>query len=398
VVAGDSPDREFTAQVVSALKALYDFPALFRHPLGKVLAPLPMSAERRGGFLRTSLMEAIAGVSAEGHTPASAAPLRQQRALRLRYVEGRTVAEVARGLAVSERQAHRDIRHGERCVASILWARRPSAGSQAAERQRLLGDALAEEVERLPLSPASLPLQSVLDEAVETLAPLLAQESTVLQVDLPPGTAVRSDAVALPQCVVAMLSYAIQCGGPIAVTAERQGAATCLRAQCRGDRDADPDALGQLLSTARTLAEAIGATLSVRHVEGKKQLRLSMPSAVPRPLLVVDDNAGLLDLFERYLSLTDLYVVRASDPEEGYRLACEAAPAAVVLDILMPGGDGWSLLRRLKQNALTAAVPVIVCSVFNDPLLAQALGAAAFVAKPVSQTGLLGALAALHLT
>jgi len=398
VAVGDGPDREFTAQVVSALKSLYDFPSLFRHPLGRLLAPEAVSAERRGAFLRTALIEAIGAVSAESPVPPGAGQPRQQRALRLRYVEGRTVAEVARALAVSQRQAHRDIRQGELGVAAVLWARRSRIASQDAAADPNSRHALAEEVERLPLSAASLPLQDVLDEAVDTVEPLLARERVDLRVAAVPDLTVRSDPVALRQCLVATLSYAVQCGGPAAVSAERQGDSVYLHADCAGGADSESSAMGQLLSTARALAEAIGAGLSVRRADGRTHLCLAIPMAVPRPVLVVDDNAGLLDLFERYLSLSDFCVVRATDPEEGVRLACQSPPAAIVLDILMPGGDGWSLLRRLKQHPATAHVPVVVCSVFSDPQLAQALGAAAFIAKPVSQAGLLEALQALHLT
>ena len=74
---------------------------------------------------------------------------------------------------------------------------------------------------------------------------------------------------------------------------------------------------------------------------------------------------------------------------DGLRLARHLRPLAIVLDLMMPGQDGWEILQNLKADAATADIPVIVCSVLAQESLAQALGADAYLRKPVSREQLL---------
>ena len=58
-------------------------------------------------------------------------------------------------------------------------------------------------------------------------------------------------------------------------------------------------------------------------------------------------------------------------------------PDVIVLDVLMPGMDGWAVLRSLKADPLTAAIPVVVVSMLEDRDVGFALGAADYLTKPV---------------
>jgi len=90
-------------------------------------------------------------------------------------------------------------------------------------------------------------------------------------------------------------------------------------------------------------------------------------------VLVIEDSAAAVELYRRYLEPLGDWTV-------------------VGLDLLIPGTDGWTILNLLHAGEDTADIPVIVCSVFHDALLAEALGAKAHLRKPVSQTELLAAL------
>ena len=99
------------------------------------------------------------------------------------------------------------------------------------------------------------------------------------------------------------------------------------------------------------------------------------------------------ELYRRYLEpLGEWTVVPADDPRQAYELARATQPAVVLLDLLMPGTDGWTILNLLHASDDTKDIPVIVCSVFHDALLAEALGAKAHLRKPVSQSELLSAV------
>lgn len=61
----------------------------------------------------------------------------------------------------------------------------------------------------------------------------------------------------------------------------------------------------------------------------------------------------------------------------------------------MPSQDGWEILEALQKDPVTRGIPVIVCSVLEDPQLARSLGARAYLQKPVSQSELLSTLESL---
>lgn len=111
-----------------------------------------------------------------------------------------------------------------------------------------------------------------------------------------------------------------------------------------------------------------------------------------RTLLVIDDSEGLAELFRRYLTGEDYRLVGAQDVIQGLRLAEEHSPDVIVLDVMMPQQDGWEVLQLLRNRQRTRYIPVLVCSVIDDPELAFSLGAAEFLAKPVKREQLLTAL------
>ena len=87
--------------------------------------------------------------------------------------------------------------------------------------------------------------------------------------------------------------------------------------------------------------------------------------------------------------------VVAADAMQAVMFTVRSAPAAVVLDIQMPAGSGVHVLRKLRSNARTAAVPVVVLTGSTDPGLpaeVRALGAAAFLTKPLDPDALRDAL------
>jgi CheY-like chemotaxis protein len=87
--------------------------------------------------------------------------------------------------------------------------------------------------------------------------------------------------------------------------------------------------------------------------------------------------------------------VTARDGESGLEAVRRERPAAVLLDIRLPGIDGWTVLRALKSDPGTANIPVIVISIVDERSRGTALGAAGYLVKPVSRDELLAALSAV---
>jgi len=112
-----------------------------------------------------------------------------------------------------------------------------------------------------------------------------------------------------------------------------------------------------------------------------------------RTVVVIDDDRRSIDLLTVYAEAAGLRVVSAHDGRRGVELVKALQPAIVVLDILLPGLDGWQVLESLKADPATAAIPVVVVSILDERGRGLALGAADYLVKPVSREGVLDALA-----
>jgi CheY-like chemotaxis protein len=140
-----------------------------------------------------------------------------------------------------------------------------------------------------------------------------------------------------------------------------------------------------------------GSTFAVElPVDVPDQLRGSagpeaeVPSALAQPaspvgsaILVIDDEATARDLVQRALTREGYRVETAASGPEGLKLARQLKPAAITLDVMMPGMDGWVVLTTLKSDPITAEIPVIMMSVVDDKNLGFALGATDYLVKPV---------------
>ncbi|HET7854558.1 MAG TPA: response regulator [Candidatus Methylomirabilis sp.] len=121
-------------------------------------------------------------------------------------------------------------------------------------------------------------------------------------------------------------------------------------------------------------------------VSGEEELPRA-PALVPEgaPLvLVIDDDATVRDLMQRFLTREGFRMVPVKDGKEGLRLARELRPAVITLDVLMPGMDGWAVLTSLKADPATADIPVIMLTIVDDKNMGYALGAMDYLTKPIA--------------
>jgi CheY-like chemotaxis protein len=111
--------------------------------------------------------------------------------------------------------------------------------------------------------------------------------------------------------------------------------------------------------------------------------RSSSPASRPRVLLV-DDSKAHLDLYRSMLE--GLAVARTTTSGEKALAMAAAEPLdVVVLDVLMPGMDGWEVCRRLKENPATREIPIVMLTSLDAtdvPARARQLGASAVLMKP----------------
>jgi DNA-binding response OmpR family regulator len=108
-------------------------------------------------------------------------------------------------------------------------------------------------------------------------------------------------------------------------------------------------------------------------------------SRVRPTVLVADDDEDILQLLTFRLERSGYEVVQARDGDEALRLALDVLPALAVLDVMMPGLDGFEVTRALRRNAATSAMPVILLTAKaqeTDVTGGMAAGADDYVRKP----------------
>jgi len=99
-------------------------------------------------------------------------------------------------------------------------------------------------------------------------------------------------------------------------------------------------------------------------------------------VLVIDDDPAVRDILSRVLVSEGLRCITAADGHDGLSKAFAHHPDLIILDVLMPKVDGWSVLSSLKANTRLSTIPVIMQSVKDDRDLGFMLGASEYLVKP----------------
>jgi two-component system alkaline phosphatase synthesis response regulator PhoP len=118
---------------------------------------------------------------------------------------------------------------------------------------------------------------------------------------------------------------------------------------------------------------------------------------VPR-LLVVEDNADIADLIRRYLERAGHEVEAVASGADALPRARAARPDVVILDVMLPGMDGWQVCQALRRDAETSHVPIIMLTARGeeaDRIRGLEIGADDYVTKPFSPKELVARVAAL---
>ncbi|MGJ5633622.1 ATP-binding protein [Nostoc sp. CALU 1950] len=166
------------------------------------------------------------------------------------------------------------------------------------------------------------------------------------------------------------------------------------------------------LPLSRKLAELIGGSISMKSQPGEGSTFTALiPIVYPNatelttvlqpiasveptrlPILVVEDHPETLFIYEKHLQQS-IYQLIATRTLAQARLALQKLrPAAIMLDILLEGQNGWTFLREIKGDEMTRNIPVLVITIIDNEKQALALGADGFLIKPVDRLPLLNKL------
>ena len=153
------------------------------------------------------------------------------------------------------------------------------------------------------------------------------------------------------------------------------------------------DAVQNAVELISTKSNENAGSVTKPHSATMEQLGLR--STTSKRILIIDDDRALLELAERLLNKEGYNAVCTDGPSSAAHLARVIMPDAILLDILMPEIDGWTVLKQLKQDPVTASIPVIILSVVDDRPRAIASGALGIITKPLQRAALLAMLEAL---
>jgi two-component system cell cycle response regulator len=114
-----------------------------------------------------------------------------------------------------------------------------------------------------------------------------------------------------------------------------------------------------------------------------------------KKILVIDDSADTRLLVSARLKKHQYDTVFAADALQAIAVARKTQPDAIVLDLGLPGGNGFIVLERLKANTMLSSIPVIILTADESPeseFKGLETGAAAFLHKPVQEEALITAV------
>jgi signal transduction histidine kinase/DNA-binding response OmpR family regulator len=295
------------------------------------------------------------------------------------------------------------------------------------------------EAGKMTLYLENFAVQGMLSDVVATITPLVEKNGNTLAVQAAHGLGtIRADLTKVRQTLFNLLSNAAKFTekGTITLEARREGGGRIIFTVRDTGIGMTPEQLGRMfqaftqadnsttrkyggtglgLVISRTFCRMMGGDITVESEYGKGTafhvwlpVEVAEPAetaaAAPEPaapagppdarpaVLVIDDDATARELMARTLGREGYQVLLAADGPGGLALARRERPRAIVLDIMMPGMDGWAVLTELKNDPELQAIPVILATQVEEKGLGFALGAQEYLVKPVEKNRLLAVL------
>ncbi|BAY29608.1 hybrid histidine kinase [Nostoc carneum NIES-2107] len=166
------------------------------------------------------------------------------------------------------------------------------------------------------------------------------------------------------------------------------------------------------LPLSRKLTELLGGSISVKSKLGKgSTFTASIPIIYPHgtefptlrqpiasleltrlPILAVEDHPETLFIYENHLQQSIYQLIATRTLAQARQVLQQVRPAAIMLDIMLEGQNGWTFLREIKGDETTRTIPVLVITIIDNEKQALALGANGFLIKPVDRLQLLNKL------
>jgi signal transduction histidine kinase/DNA-binding response OmpR family regulator len=302
------------------------------------------------------------------------------------------------------------------------------------------------EAGKMDLTLETVAIRPVVEEVLGTARPLAEQNNNALELDCPEGIgSVHADNMRLRQILLNLLSNACKFakGGTVRLTvarAEEAGQHWVDLAVSDTGIGMSEEQLGRLfqefsqadasttrqfggtglgLAISRRLCRLMGGDITVTSAPGEgSTFTVSLPAqpAALMPIveataaeagparspgsrgrvLVIDDDATARELIATHVAGEGFAVETAANGVDGLKTARRLAPAAIILDILLPDIDGWTVLAALKGEPALADIPVVIVTIVDEQRRGIALGAAGYLTKPIDRERLVEILSRLR--
>ncbi len=292
------------------------------------------------------------------------------------------------------------------------------------------------EAGRMDLYLERFELHQMLDEAVATVSPLVTKKKNRIETEFDDELGViRADLTKVRQALFNLLSNAAKFteDGTITLAAKREKRGDVdwilmsvtdtgigipenklehvfeefSQADDSTTRDYGGTGLG--LPISRRFCQMMGGDISVTSEAGRgSTFTIELPAQIDaleaaraasrseddqvapipkgvHPILIIDDDPDSRELLRRTFEADGFAVATAASGEEGLDLARSLHPAFITLDIMMPGMDGWAVLKELKADPELEHTPVAMISIVGDEDLGYSLGAVDHLVKPVDR-------------
>ena len=284
---------------------------------------------------------------------------------------------------------------------------------------------------KMELYITSFEIEDVVDVIKDISAPLVSKNDNAFQCNIQDGIgAMRQDETKLRQCLSNLLSNAAKFTEAGTVTLEvdaslekeiemvsfkvidtgegmsEEGVGKVFEVYTQAERStsAKHGGTGLGLPLSREMAQMMGGDITLTSELGVGSVfTLKLPRDCPQDehevsdsvlegidddeklVVLIDDDVTMHDLIKRTLNKIGLTLVGATDSEKGMQMVRETKPKLLLLDVLMPGRDGWSILRECKSDPELKDMPVIMVSQLNQDTLANSLGADDYITKPIDR-------------
>jgi len=371
------------------LAHLYDSTSLVQHRLLPLLLrrPLPDPVARTQQ-LRSLVIDAIYSLRPQAAVPLRSREWRPYGILVYRYIDGKSDEEIEAELAISKRQLYRDLKAGVAALTTVLQA-------QAFPPEPAREEAISDSLKRVGLRFERLDLEWLCRQVLPLVQGLCDALGKGVQVMPASEPAVAVADIALSrQALITSLSAALRSSAGDVSVEHGTGPQTALLTLRFTPRDGAPFPESESLEFPRQLMEQQGGSLQAT-IQGEARICLQWRRFEEPCILIVEDDPSMLRLFSRCLSGRGYRVVGTVEGAQAVPLAMQNQARLIILDVMMRDLDGWEVLQRLKAEPTTQAVPVLVCSVVNEPQLAVTLGAAGLLRKPVTCEHLVEAVASV---